>query len=1067
MTLTELSIKRPSLIVVLFSVLGFLGIVGYSNLRYELLPDMSFPVLTISTVYPGAGPTEVENSITKKVEDQLSSLEGIRTVISTSSEGFSLIVIEMQQSVDVTEALQSAQRKMNQLSGILPDDAKEPVLSNISLSEIPVLRIGLTSDMDERDFRKFVKDKIVPSISKVDGVGQIGLVGGLEREIEVRLDADRIAAKGLSITQVSQLTGFSNMEFPTGSLETEQNRYTVRLAGKYESIDQLRDQTVGYGPSGETVRLRDIADVVDATADPDNIVRITVLDEGIRNTALGMLVVKQSDANAVDMSAAVRDRIVELEEIHEDKNLQFTITQDGSEFTIAAADAVQFDLMLAIVMVALVMLLFLHSIRNSFIVMIAIPASLISTFLMMWLFNFSLNLMTLLAMSLVIGILVDDSIVVLENIYRYLEKGMPRKLAALKGRNEIGFAALSITMIDVVVFLPLAVVTGIIGNILREFSLVMAVSTLFSLLVSFTITPALAARIGKVETINPRSPFGWIAMKFEKFQDWLTEQYGHILKWSLNHYIVIIGSAAVLFFASLALPAGGFIGAEFITKADQGEFSVVIEGRPGMSIEESDKIAQRAEKILMDMPYVSTIFTNVGASSEGLLTMSNQNVSEINVSLVPAEERPIGSEEFMEDLRDRLMEIPDIKVEMRPIGIFGSAAETPIQVVLNGPDEEKVREAADKIYSTMLHIPGTSDVRLSSKSGNPETKINLNRERLSALGLSVAEVGQVLRIALAGDDSSEITLGGEEYDINIKLAESDRDNIADLRDIPFFTPRGETVYLSQFADIEQTVGPTRLERFNRNRSIKVTSQTSGRPVGDIVASFREEIADYELPAGVELEYLGEEKNQQDSNADLGIAMLAAIVFMYLVMVALYDSYAYPLIILFSLPLALIGAFLGLALTMNTLNIFSIIGMIVLMGLVGKNAILLVDRANQMVREEGMGVKAAMMEAAATRLRPILMTTVSLIIGIMPIALSTGAGSEWKHGLAWVLIGGLTSSMFLTLVVVPAVYVLFERIRGFFSRGGKKKDVDQPISPIIEGERELVTDMPADRFPGGH
>jgi HAE1 family hydrophobic/amphiphilic exporter-1 len=1049
MTLTEISIKRPTLIVVLFSVLGFLGLVGYSNLKYELLPDMSFPVLTVTTVYPGAGPTEVENSVTKEIEDQLVSLEGIRTVISNSSEGFSLIVVEMQQSVDVQEALQEAERLLNQVTGALPEEADEPILSNISLSEIPVLRMGITSDMDPKDFKKFVEDKIVPSISKVEGVGRIGLVGGLEREIEVRLNADRIAAKGLDITQLVQLTGLSNMEYPTGSLETSENKYTVRLAGKFNNIEELRNQTVGFGPSGESVRLGDVATVVDATADPENIARITVMEKGLRNTAVGMLVVKQSDANAVDMSRSVRERLVELEEIHADKNLDFEITQDGSEFTIEAANAVQFDLMLAVIMVALVMLLFLHSLRNSLIVMIAIPASLISTFLMMWLLDFSLNLMTLLAMSLVIGILVDDSIVVLENIYRYLEKGMPRRLAALKGRNEIGFAALSITMIDVVVFLPLAVVTGIIGNILREFSLVMATSTLLSLLVSFTITPALAARIGKVETINKSNPFGWIAHKFEQFQDWLTEQYGHILKWSLDHYKTIIVGAGALFIASLLLPANGFIGGEFITKADQGDFSMVLEGRPGMTIEESDAIAKRAEKIIMDMPYVSTIFTNVGASSDGLLTTSSENVSEVNISLVPATERPISTEIFMEDLREQLMVIPDIKVEMRPIGIFGSADETPIQVVLNGPNDDAVRQAADTLFRVMSKVPGTSDVRLSSQSGNPETKISVDRDKLSTFGLSIAQVGQVLRVALAGDDSSEITLGGEEYDINIKLDESDRNDITDLRYVPFVTPQGNTVYLGQFADIVQTVGPTKLSRFNRNRSITVTSQTSGRPVGDIVAQFRNEIAGYELPVGVELEYLGEEKNQQDSNSSLLIAMLAAIVFMYLVMVALYDSYSYPLIILFSLPLALIGAFLALALTLNTLNIFSIIGMIVLMGLVGKNAILLVDRANQMIREEGLEVKPALLEAASTRLRPILMTTISLIIGIMPIALATGAGSEWKHGLAWVLIGGLTSSMFLTLVVVPAVYIMFDKVGGFFGRF-RKKDKDGKDLPPTNG-----------------
>ncbi|MBI2416920.1 MAG: efflux RND transporter permease subunit [Ignavibacteriales bacterium] len=1021
MTLTELSIKRPSLIIIIFSALAVLGIFSFNQLRYELLPKFSPPVLTISTVYPGASPYEVEAGVSKPIEDALSGLDKVSTIRSTSMEGVSFVIVELLQSANTDISLQEAQRKVNEVIAKLPTGAKAPTISKISLDEIPVLRLGITSNMDKKAFTQFLKDQVKPQLARVPGVGQINLIGGEEREIKVNIDQEKLRAYGLSLMNVNNSIKNSNLDFPTGNIKDQDGQYVVRVAGKYNSIEELRSLSIGKSKSGGQILLSDIAEVEDGSKEATNIVRLNL------QSTVSMSVVKQSDANSVDVSALVRKQLTMLEEKYQHLKLKFEIASDGSTFTIDAANAVKEDLLIAVMLVAMVMLMFLHSVRNSVIVMIAIPSSLISTFVAMYAFGFTLNLMTLLGLSLVVGILVDDSIVVLENIYHYIEKGLPKRQAALTGRNEIGFAALAITLVDVAVFLPLALVSGIIGNIMRQFSLVIVISTLLSLFVSFTITPMLASRFAKLERLTNKSLLGKFALAFERLYHTVSDDYLKVLAWSLkNRWKTIMGAFSLLIITMMLVPAG-FVGSEFMPQSDRGEFAVTLELPAGANLEETNKLTNGVEKWIKAFPEVERTMVNVGVSNEGLIGFASNNTSEINVTLTPRKTRKKSTDDVSEEIKKYVQTLPGVKARVNPIGIFGTANQTPIQMVVSAPNPDDVNKWSKILMDKVKKVPGTADVRLSSEDGKPETRIVIDRDKLNYFGLSIAEVGGALRVALTGDDDSKYRDGTTEYDIRIQLDEFNRSKTADVGKISFLNKKNEHIELQQFASVIHTSGPTKLQRQDRNACVFLYSQVAGRPSGSISADIEKEIKNLPLPPGVEITFAGDVKNQKESFASLALAMMAAVLFTYMIMVALYDSFIYPFVVLFSIPLAMIGAILALALSMKALSIFSILGIIMLVGLVGKNAILLVDRTNQM-REEGLEVHGALMDAGKMRLRPILMTTFTMIFGMMPIALSTASGAEWKTGLAWGLIGGLTSSLMLTLVVVPSVYSIVEEWR---------------------------------------
>jgi hydrophobic/amphiphilic exporter-1 (mainly G- bacteria), HAE1 family len=1021
MTITQIAIKRSTLVVVIFTTLAILGLACYTMLNYDLFPKMEVPVVVILTQYPGASANEVESSVTKKLEDALSSLEKSKDQKSTSSEGYSMVQIELESGTEISVAAEQAQRKINSIQSSLPVNCKTPSLFTFSMDDLPIMKFGVTGKMEPTKLYTLTDNQIKARLSKVEGVGQVTLIGGSEREIKVNIFKDKLDVYKVSISQVYQAISTGNLEFPTGKIEGDRKQYTIRLAGKVKSLEDIKNLIVSKTSTGSLIKISDIAEVTDGIAEQKNLNRIN------GENSIGIQIQKQSDANSVKVSKLVKQELALMEKEYADKEIKFNIAMDNSTYTLASANAVMEDLMTAILLVAIVMFFFLHSIRNSFIVLISIPASIVSVFIAMYVLNFSLNMLTLLALSLVIGILVDDSIVVLENIYRHLEKGKDRVKASLDGRSEIGFSALAITMVDVVVFLPLSLVSGMIGNLLREFSLVVVFSTLMSLFVSFTVTPLLASRFSKIEKLTKGTLIGKFALWFEGMFNRLQSIYELILRKSLSHKKIVYLSITVLIIGSLGLLAFGFIGTEFIPSGDRSEFTISLEGEPQNTLYQTNMLTKKVEDLIQKKPEVVKIFTNVGYSSATIGGSSEQNKSEITVTLVDKKKRKQSVEEYAVMVKKEIQEIPGLKVQVTPASLFSQGTSSPIQILLQGSDIEKIYGVADEIMKIMNGIPGATDIKLSVDKSKPEMQIVLNREKMAQLGLSVNDIGNTMSLAFSGNTNLQYSENNQDYDINVKFDQFDRKKVDDVGSITFMNNKGELIELRQFAEIYQTMGPSKLERNNRITSLTVNASVVGRPVGTVGEEIKEAVKNKIHNNEVTILYKGQLQFQTEAFSSLLIALIAAILFVYFVMVALYNSYMYPFIVLFSIPVAMIGAFLALALSGQNFSIFSIIGMIMLLGLVAKNAILIVDFTNQL-REKGKSIVEALVEAGKERLRPILMTTLAMVFGMLPIALATSEAAEVKNGLAWAIIGGLTSSLLLTLILVPSVYLTFVTIK---------------------------------------
>eukprot|EP01132_Coremiostelium_polycephalum_P013962 gene13962-16979_t len=1039
MKITEISIKRPTLVIVVFTALTLMGLLSYFSLGYELLPKFSNNTISISTIYPGASPNEVENTVTKKIEDAVSSLENIKKLNAVSFEGLSTVTITLTDKANIDLSLNDAQRKVNAILANLPTDVKPPSLNKFSLDDLPVITMSASASMDDATFYDLMDKRIAPILSRVNGVAQVNLIGGQEREIQVGLDADKIQGYGLSVPQIQQAILTSNLDFPTGSVKTNKQEILIRLSGKYRNVEELRNLVVATSKSGAQVRLKDVGDVQDSQKDAKKIARID------RKGAIAVQIIKQTDANAVEVSKQMHKVIETLQKDYQPNNLKIKIVNDSSIFTLESADAVIHDLILAIILVAFVMLFFLHSLRNAAIVMVSIPASLIATFIGISLFGYTLNLMSLLGLSLVVGILVDDAIVVLENIYRHMEMGKNKVRAAFDATKEIGFTVVSITFVIVVVFFPITVSTGLVSNILRQFCVVVIIATLLSLVASFTIVPLLSSRFGKLEKIEGKNIFGRFILLFEKqlhtFTNWITG----ILTWTLKHKAITIGGVFLLLISSCGLTKYGFIGTEFFPKSDKGEFLVQIELPKDASLEATNQITQKAEAFLSKKPEIVQTITTVGqASGDFGGTQATAYKSEIDVMLVDRSKRKDPSNIFATKLSRELSHyLVGAKVKTVPISILGIAENAPIQLVVMGPDLESAMKYAEGAKSVLAGIKGSAELKLSVEKGSPEINVQVDRDKMSALGLTLQTVGTTMQTAFSGNTDGKFRQGEYEYDINIRYQTFNRKNIDDVRNLIFINNTGEQIKLSQFADIKEGSGPSQLERRDKSTSVTVQAQSIGRPTGTIVSDFRNKLDELEKngklkkPTGVSYKWGGDEENQGEGFGTLGIALLASIILVYLIMVALYDSFIYPLVVMFSIPLSVIGALLALALANQSLGIFTILGLIMLIGLVAKNAIILVDFTNQM-KAEGKTTHEALILANHARLRPILMTTIAMVIGMLPIALASGAGAEWKNGLAWVIIGGLTSSLFLTLIVVPVMYQVFDNIleRLGFNKKGK-------------------------------
>lgn len=1031
MNITEISIKRPSLIIVIFSVFALLGIIGYSNLSYELLPDFNQPVVVIKTMYPGADPQEVETSVSRKIEDALSNLEGVDYLETKSMPNASVIIANLKYGTNVDNAMRDAQRYIDNIRKELPADIQEPVMSKVSPNDLPVISISATSNLPGTEFNRMMKDDFLPQIQQLRGVAEITTLGAEEREIQVKVDQDKLRLYKISLSQVVEAINRSGLDLPAGKVQSDKENNSVRLTGKFVRVEDIMNVQVAMLLPGSPVYVKDVANVIDGVKEMASVSRYN----GI--SGIGLLLKKQGDANAVDVSVLVREKLKSIEEDNKESGVKFIIADDSTDNTIAAVDSVVFDLFLAVILVSLVMLLFLRSYRNSLIVLISIPTSLVTAFAVMWLFGYTLNLMTLLAMSLIIGILVDDAIVVLENIQRHLDMGKEKRTAAMDGRMEIGFSAISITLVDVVVFLPILFLQVFVADMLKQFSVVVITSTLTSLLVGFTLTPWLASRIGKKEDLQPTNFVNRILLRFENQLQNFIQWYGKQLQWVLAHKLLFAGFVILLLVLTVGIMNQGIIGKEMMSTGDQGKFRLNLEFDKTVTVQQNNIVSQQVENFILQQTEVASIFSNIAGPGTGIgsLGVGAANKSEITVQLKPGSEREISTENFMKTLRSELEnEFPGINFSMAVLGLLPKSA--PIKITLSGADMALVMKTSSELQKVIEKIPGADNVQLSVVEGNPEYKVVPDKDKMQRLGLTTAYVGVNLRIAFTGNEDATLTENGTEYPVRIWLDDFNRKNSGDVQKLCIVSPMNVPLEVSQFAEVISDNSPSLLERLDRQTSVTLTAESFGRPSGTLADDVLRYLDSKPLPDGIKLTWGADIKTQNESFGALGSVLLISFILIYLIMVALYDSYIYPFVALFGIPVAGIGAFLALTLSSNDITLFALLGLIMLMGLVTKNAILIVDFTNQL-KAQGKHFKEALVIAGKERMRPILMTTLAMAIGMMPIALAQGTASEWKNGLAWVIIGGLLSSLVLTVFLVPLVYYTVDSLKERLAKRKKK------------------------------
>ena len=1028
MKIVKTSIERPIFVTVLFILLTVLGFLSFRSLSAELMPKFTPPLLNVQIIYPGASPTEVENSLTKKAEEVLSSMEGIDQMQSYSFEGMSMIMVSFDFGTDIDKAMTDAQNRLSARRAELPRDIISPMISKVSVDEKPILILSATADIGSTDLFDLIDKRIVPELSHIKGIANVGLVGGVEREIQINLDRAKMQDLGITPVMVQGAIRASNLDFPTGYLRSDESQMAVRLSGKITSIDQLR-RLILRNVNGTAIRLEDIAEVVDGVKDPVKMGRVNGQEAILLN------ILKQSDANALDVSKAVAEQIRTLEERYVADGLRIEVAQDTTTFTRNAISSVLTDLLLAILLVSLVILLFLHNVRNALIVMVVVPVSLIASFIGMRLFGFTLNMMSLLALSLVIGVLVDDAIVVIENVYRHMEMGKNRVRATWDAMNEIGITVISVTMVLVVVFLPIIFTNSLVSDILRQFCAVIVIAILFSLLAALTLVPLLTSRLGNVQPLRRDSFIGRMLGGFEEGISRFAERISMVTRRGLSHRRTLALIVIAMMAGVMALFPLGFINFEFQPYMDRHECIIQLEMPKDISMEESNKLVRKAEDWLMQRPEVEKVVTMVGLTSDnGQSSKGTPYLAEINVKL---KEVPGGTETYVAKIRKPLSDyLVDARVRVCNVSMTGTVSKASVEYVISGADKDSVALYADKALSALSTIPGVIQPWLSVENATPEVTVHVDRDKMSNLGLTLDNVGIMMQTSFQGNDQLRYTEGDYEYAINIRADKVSRRSIEDVAGLMVVNGQGDLIRLSQFADVSLGIGPSRLERYNRNSSVTLRAQAYGVPAGAIAKEFMSRLDGEDMPGGVQIQTTGDMKKMSDSMSVLMTAILLSLLFIYLALTLLYNNWTDPLVVMIAIPLSIVGALLALALTNTAMSIYAMLGMVMLVGLVAKNAILLVDFANE-ARAEGLPVDEALIQAVKLRTRPILMTALSTIIGMLPVALSHGSGAELRTGMAWVIIGGMALSTLLTLIVVPALYKAFHARQ----RSGTRQKVD--------------------------
>lgn len=1017
MKITELAIRRPAATTMVIMFFVVLGLFSYTKIGSDLFPEAEVPFVTVVTQYPGAGPAEMETQVVNEIEEAVSSINGLKTSRSWIYEGRSFTLLEFRAGTPLNVAGDDAQKAIDQAAYRLPEDMDKPVVAKHDLNAAPVMVLALSGDQPLNKIYDFAKDKVKSRLDTLPGVAAIDLVGGLQEQVRVDVHQGKLVFYGISVNQIIQLLQAENLTVPGGRINTEQLEYDVRLLGKFKTIADIQNLPVPL-PSGATVPLREIAAVSVSFAEIEQASRLN------GQNAVFLTIQKQSGVSLVETAKGIRAELASIE-ADMPAGMEIVVNDDNSIFIDNSLADTKRTLLEGVLMTGLVLLFFLRQWRSLTIVMLAIPTSIFATFMMIYFLGFTFNILSLMGLSLCVGILVDDSIVVLENIDRHLKMGKGAIQAAIDGRAEIGMAAIAITLSDVVVFGPIAFMQGMVGQFFRQFGLTVVTATLFSLFVSFTLTPMLAAKFyhAKPETEQPREKKNnlWtrIGQRTAAVGDGVIDYYRRLLLWSLQHRLKLLALTIAGVVAALALiPVVGF---EFMTQTDQGKFTISIETPSGSLLQATNDVAADLEKQLLLLPEVADV-----ALTEGQAAGGSANTAEINVILLPKNQREKSVWQVADTARVWADGYPGVEIKVREAQIVGmNEFEAPIVMEISGSDIVTLQNMALKLKVITENTPGTSDVSMSwTQTSKPEYQVVIDRWKTSQAGLTAGEVALALRSALAGSQASKIRLADKELDIWVQLTGLDRKSADDVGNIAVTNRLGETFLVKEIADIQPGSGPSEIRHKNRDRMISVLASYNGASLSQIKKSLDAGIQSMQLPSDYKVEYDGMIKQMSESNADLGQALALSLILVYMVLVILYESFLTPLIRMLSLPVGIIGAMLALFFTGSTLNILSIIGIIMLDGLAAKNGTLLIDYTHTLMKQ-GMTLRDALLEAGSKRLRPIIMTSTTMIFGMLPTAFALADGAEIRRSMGIVLIGGLLTSTLLTPLLIPVAYTLMD------------------------------------------
>lgn len=1022
MNLSAVSIRRPVFTVMVMTALLVLGVMGFKRLGTDLFPDVSFPVVVVNVAYPGASPTEVETLVTKEIEDAVVSLNGIDRVRSFSRESLSTTIVIFHLGVDLSEAATEVRERVAQVRHELPDDVKEPMISRFDVSAAPIMTYTLGGKRPLPELRKFAEDVIKPALEQVAGVAAIEVRGGATREVHVELDRAKVDALMLDPGVVVQQLRAANLTVPGGRFTEGRNEVSVRTLGELEDVEAVRDVIVAISDDGSTVRLRDIAQVEDGFAE----IRTRVRANG--DEAVSFDVRKQSGENTIAVAEAVEARLEELQKTFP-KDVAPQLIVDQSRYIKDNVREVETAILFGGAMAVLIVLVFMLDLRSTLISAVALPTSVIGTFFAMWVLGYTLNMMTLLGLSLAIGLLIDDAIVVRENISKHIERGSDPFTASLEGTKEIALAVLATTLTIVAVFMPVAFVKGLVGQFFRQFGITISVAVMLSLFVAFTLDPMLSSRFSRPHgAVDPP----WIAAIKRPFLavfSAMDDAYRGALEWSLRHKLVI-GLAAV---GSLVLTGflAGLTGNDFMNAEDRGQFVVEIEMPAGTSLDETDRVSKLAERALLANPEMRTLYATIGPEEES-------NKVQWRVITSRKDERTVPLVELKDAAREAIVGVaPEAIVAVtEPPFVEGAQTEAPIMINVRGDSYDEILPTAYAIEKILRGTAGLEDISVKYSSGRPELEVNVDRQRAADRGLAVAQVALAIRTATEGEEATRLRDGKDEIPIRVRLEERDRKDAAELSQLTMVGPKGP-VKLSDVATFTRGEGPQVIEREDRNRQVQIWASPRDRSLGEVMADVQPKINALSLPPRTSIAYDGEIRFMGETNENIGVALLLGVVFIYIVLASQYESFIHPFTIMLTLPLALVGAIFALFLSGNTMAMGAMIGILLLMGLVTKNAILLIDRAIARVREEGESPHRAVLAAGPERLRPILMTSAAMMMGMLPTAIGRGEGSEFRAPMAIAVIGGVISSTLLSLIVVPVFYLAIEqaraRLRVWFGR----------------------------------